>query len=69
MYLPRIIYPALAEHLANRQVTVITGMRQTGKTTIVKELLKNIGSENKIFIDLEKLDNRELFSEKIMIIL
>ncbi len=64
MYLPRIKYPALAAHLANRQVTVITGMRQTGKTTIVKELLKNIASENKIFIDLEKLNNRELFSEK-----
>ena len=64
MYIQRKIYTDLAEHLTNRQVTVITGMRQTGKTTIVKELLKNIRSENKTFIDLEKFDNRELFNEK-----
>lgn len=64
MYIPRNIYTDLADHMGSRQVTVITGMRQTGKTTIVKELLKNVKSENKIFIDLEKFDNRELFSEK-----
>lgn len=39
-------------------------MRRTGKTTIVKELLKNIECENKLYLDLERMDNRELFSEK-----
>lgn len=39
-------------------------MRQTGKTTLVKRLLEDIPSENKAYFDLERLDNRELFSEK-----
>ena len=46
------------------QITVLTGMRRTGKTTILKELLKRINSKNKFYIDLERLDNRELFNEK-----
>lgn len=60
----RRIYPFLKEHLNNKQITVITGMRRTGKTTIVKQLLADISSENKIYIDLERVDNREMFSEK-----
>lgn len=39
-------------------------MRRVGKTTLVKQLLSEIPSENKVYFDLERLDNRELFSEK-----
>jgi hypothetical protein len=39
-------------------------MRRVGKTTLVKELLKEIESENKIYIDLQQVENRELFSDK-----
>lgn len=60
----RKIYPFLKEHLAKRQITVLTGMRRTGKTTLVKQLLQDIPSDNKLYIDLERIDNRELFSEK-----
>lgn len=61
---PRKIYNSLKEHIENKQVTVITGMRRTGKTTLVKQLLSEIPSENKIYIDLERIDSRELFLEK-----
>lgn len=64
MFYPRKIYPELKKHLKNRQITVITGMRRSGKTTLVKHLLSEIDSENKIYIDLQRLDNRELFSQK-----
>lgn len=64
MYRDRKIYTLLEEHLSTRQVTVITGMRRTGKSTLLKELLKNIQSDNKLLIDLEKLDNRDLFNER-----
>lgn len=61
---PRKLYPWLKEHLSKKQMTVITGMRRTGKTTLLKQLLADISSHNKIYIDLERIDNREIFSEK-----
>lgn len=64
MYLPRKIYLQLKKHLEIKQITVITGMRRTGKTTLLRQLLKDISSQNKLYVDLERLDNRELFSQK-----
>ena len=64
MYYQRKIHSGLKKHLKKKQITVITGMRRTGKTTLVKQLLSDIISDNKIYFDLERLDNRELFSEK-----
>ncbi len=61
---PRRIYQALHQHVQQKQITVLTGMRRTGKTTLVKQLLNDISSTNKIYLDLERLDQRELFAEK-----
>ena len=63
-YYQRKIYPELKEHLKSDDVTVITGMRRTGKTTLVEHLLSEIESNNKIFLDLEKISNQELFLDK-----
>lgn len=38
MFYPRTILPELEAHLENKQVTVLTGMRRTGKTTLLKQL-------------------------------
>jgi predicted AAA+ superfamily ATPase len=64
MIFSRKIYPDLKKHLKTRQITVITGMRRTGKTTLAKQLLSNVKSKNKLYIDLERLDNRDLFAQK-----
>lgn len=64
MYHSRKIFASLKEHLLSKQITVLTGMRRTGKTTLVKQLLAEVSSENKAYFDLERIDNRELFSEK-----
>lgn len=64
VFFQRKIYAELKRHMANNHVTVLTGMRRTGKTTLVERLLSEIESENKIFFDLEKMSNRELFLEK-----
>jgi hypothetical protein len=64
MLYPRTIFSALQRHLSARQVTVLTGMRRTGKTTLVKALLDSVSSQNKIYFDLERVDNRLLFSEQ-----
>lgn len=63
-YYPRKLDSEILAHVANDDVTIITGMRRTGKTTLVAHLLQGIQSTNKIFLDLEKISNRELFSDK-----
>ena len=64
MFIERKIYKLVKDHLSQKQISVITGMRRTGKTTLIKKLLDDIASDNKIYIDLQRLDNRELFLEK-----
>jgi uncharacterized protein len=64
MIIERRLFPELREHLGRRQITVITGMRRTGKTTLLEQLMAEVRSENKAYFDLERVDNRELFSEK-----
>ncbi|MEK6942338.1 MAG: ATP-binding protein [archaeon] len=64
VFFGRKLYSSLKGHLQKKQITVITGMRRTGKTTIVRQLLSEIHSENKAYIDLERVDNREIFLEK-----
>jgi uncharacterized protein len=62
MVFKRKIQEDLIDHLENKQVTVLTGMRRTGKTTLLKELLRLSEINQKFFYDLERLDNRRLFS-------
>ena len=64
MFYPRNIFSDLKEHLELKQATVLTGMRRTGKTTLVKQLMSISLIRQKIYFDLERIDNRELFSEK-----
>lgn len=64
MVFERKIFQSLKEHLSNRQVTVITGMRRTGKTTLVKQLMGESDIRQQFFFDLERLDNRALFSSE-----
>lgn len=63
MFIERKIYPDLISHLRKKQITVITGMRRTGKTTLLQKLLDFSPLKNKIYIDLERMDNRQVFSE------
>jgi len=63
-FFQRNIYKTLLEHLKTPQVLVLTGIRRTGKTTLIKKLLEDFPGDNKLYIDLERIDNRELFTEK-----
>lgn len=64
MFIERQIHKKIRNYLKERQIVVITGMRRVGKTTLVKQLLKEIESTNKIYIDLQQVENRELFGNK-----
>jgi len=59
----RKMHPELEAHLKNKLITVITGMRRVGKTTAVKHLLEKINSKNKLYLDMERVENRHMFSQ------
>ena len=59
----RAIFPILKEALTDQRVVVLTGMRRVGKTTTLRWLLNQIPSENKIYLDLERMDQRAVFHE------
>ena len=61
MAIQRKVFAALREHLQKKQVTVLTGMRRTGKTTLVKQLMEVATMTQKLFFDLEKLEDRDRF--------
>lgn len=61
----RKIFPALEEHLNKKPITVITGMRRVGKTSALKHLLDKVPHENKVYLDLEKADNRFIFQHPL----
>lgn len=64
MFYTRKIYPELLAHAQTPYVTVLTGMRRTGKTTLIQQLLIDLKNKNSLYLDLQRPDNRELFDEK-----
>jgi predicted AAA+ superfamily ATPase len=60
----RTIFPDLEEHLHVKQVTVVTGMRRVGKTTALRYLLEKIPHSNKVYMDLERMEDRSIFTQK-----
>ena len=64
MYYPRKIYSELLSHAQTDFVTVLTGMRRTGKTTLIQQLLRDLPNKNALYLDLQRPDNRELFEQK-----
>jgi predicted AAA+ superfamily ATPase len=57
----RKIYAQLKEHLSKKQVTIITGLRRVGKSTMLKALFKSYEGDNKLYLDLERIENQNLF--------
>lgn len=64
MFYSRKVYKDLLLHAQSPLVTVLTGMRRTGKTTLVKQLLLDMENKNSLLLDLQRPDNRELFDQK-----
>jgi predicted AAA+ superfamily ATPase len=57
----RAIFRSLSDHLREPEVTVITGMRRTGKTSALQYLLDQVPHANKLYLDLERLEYRRIF--------
>jgi len=64
MTIERDIYQEIKPYLSHKQAIVITGMRRTGKTTLLQHIHEKIGNTNTIFLDLENTLNRKYFEEE-----
>ena len=64
MFYNRKLYAELLSHAQTPLVTVLTGMRRTGKTTLIRQLLSDLLTKNSLYVDLQRPDNRELLSQK-----
>lgn len=64
MIIQRDIYKEIEPYFVSPEAVVVTGMRRTGKTTLLKFIYEKITSDNKLFIDLENTLNRKYFEEE-----
>lgn len=55
---PRNLLPLLRTRLAHWPIVVITGARQTGKTTLVRDLLPGLGKPPSVYFSLDDPDER-----------
>lgn len=58
----RDLFVDLKKHLAQKQVTVITGMRRVGKSTSLRYLLDQVNHSNKLYLDCERIEVRILLN-------
>ncbi|MFA5049697.1 MAG: ATP-binding protein [Candidatus Micrarchaeia archaeon] len=62
-YIARKIFTNLLEQSKNRKISILLGPRQTGKTTLLKELCRVLSKKNRcLFLDLDVLSNFESVS-------
>lgn len=64
MFYPRKVLTQLKKELATKEIIVLTGMRQVGKTTLLSYLFDKIVSQNKAFFDLENPLHCKVFEEE-----
>lgn len=63
MIKPRLIFNVIKAYLDSPEAIIVTGMRRTGKTTLLKFIDSQTDSKNKVFLDLENQLNRKYFEE------
>ncbi|KPJ69325.1 MAG: hypothetical protein AMJ45_00620 [Syntrophobacter sp. DG_60] len=63
MIKPRLIFDKIKAYFDSPEAIIITGMRRTGKTTLLNFIYNQIVSKNKVFLDLENPLNRKYFEE------
>ena len=64
MNFPRAQLKPLLARVATPDIVVLTGMRRTGKTTLLRMVFDTIPSANKVFLDLENPLDQMIFEER-----
>ena len=64
MYFPRLIQKHLENQINSKEIVVLTGMRRTGKTTLMRYLYEQINTKNKVYLDLDNIIEQKIFEEQ-----
>jgi hypothetical protein len=59
-----MIYNDIEKYLNAPEAVILTGMRRTGKTTLLTLIRDRLKTDNKLFLDLENPLNRKYFEEE-----
>jgi len=59
----RILYYELLKHLPKKEALVITGMRQVGKTTVMKQIFDEISDRPRLWFDLDNPLDMKFFED------
>ncbi|MDI6778466.1 MAG: ATP-binding protein [Patescibacteria group bacterium] len=59
----RLLYYSLIPHINHKNALVITGMRQVGKTTLMRQIFKEIGEKPKVWFDLDNPLDQKVFED------
>ena len=57
----RKLYHELIKYIDTKEALIVNGMRQVGKTTILKQIYEEIKSPYKLYLDLENVLSRKYF--------
>lgn len=57
----RKLFRQIRPYLDSKEAVIVTGMRRTGKTSLLRFIYERISSVNKIFLDLENPINQKYF--------
>lgn len=64
MIKPRLILDEIRPLIDSPEAIIVTGMRRTGKTTLLTSIHNETPTKNKLFLDLESHLNRKYFEEE-----
>lgn len=64
MIYPRKVLQEIMKYIESKEIIVLTGMRQVGKTTLYRIIFDSINSDNKIFLDVENPIDQKVFEEE-----
>lgn len=59
----RLLFYKLQEHIEHKNALVITGMRQVGKTTLLRQIHEELGEKPKLWFDFDNPLDQKLFED------
>ena len=59
----RALLPEIMRHIEHKNAIVVTGMRQVGKTTLLRRIFDDLGDKAKIWFDLDNPLDQKIFEE------